>query len=115
MNDMIDEIDFLISGVKYDEDGLIERVSVHEKKDDYGVSYPYEENREDVIENMKDGKKYFTLEFSEEGKFDYTVGSEIEIIDIDGNIYLRVDDQEEAGDNLGAVTSVSEIQPIDNR
>lgn len=114
MNDMIEEIDFLISGVKYTEEGMIERVSVHEKMDEYGVGYPYEESRKEVVDKIKDGDKYFTLVFDGETKFDYTVGDEIELIEIDGNEYLRVDDEKEEKDNLGAVTTVSETKLAEN-
>ena len=114
MNDMIDEIDFLISGVKYDEEGIIDKVSVHEKMDDYGVGYPYEESRQEMIQNMDEGNKYFTLVFSDEGKFDYTVGEEIKLVDVDGEKYLRVDG-EEPRDSLGPVTKVSDIQPFEER
>ncbi len=114
MNDMIDKIDFLISGVKYNDEGIIERVSVHEKMDDYGVGYPYEESREDVVKKIRDGNNYFTLVFDGETKFDYTVGDEIELIEIDGEEYLRVDDEKEEKDNLGAVTTVSETKLAEN-
>lgn len=115
MNDMIEEIDFLISGVKYDDEGIIERVSVHEKMDDYGVGYPYEESRKEVIENIKEGDKYFTLIFDGETKFDYTVGDEVELVEIEGEQYLRIDDIKDKNDNLGAVTTVSETKLLDNR
>ncbi|MFP4051460.1 MAG: DUF3892 domain-containing protein [Thermoplasmata archaeon] len=114
MNDMIEEIDFLISGVKYDDEGIIERVSVHEKMDDYGVGYPYEESREEVIEKMKEGNKYFTLVFDGETKFDYTVGDEVGLVEIEGEQYLRIDDIKDKNDNLGAVTTVSETKLIEN-
>lgn len=114
MNDMIEKIDFLISGVKYSEEGLIEKVSVHEKMDDYGVGHPYEESRDEVVEKMKDGDKYFTLVFDGETKFDYTVGDEVELVEIDGDEYLRIDDEKEENDNLGAVTTVSETELADN-
>ena len=114
MNDMIEKIDFLISGVKYTEEGIIEKVSVHEKKDEYGVGYPYEESRKEVVDKIKDGYKYFTLVFDGETKFDYTVGDEVELVEIEGDEYLRVDDEEEKNDNLDAVTTVSETKLAEN-
>ena len=114
MNDhMMEEIDFLISGVKYDKDGIIEKVSVHEKVDKYGVGYPFEESRKDGVRKIKDGKSYFTLTPSGEGKFDYTVDEKIELIDVDGKEYIRIDDQKKNSDELGDVTSVSDIQQLE--
>lgn len=110
---MMDEIDFLISGVKYGPDGMIEKVSVHEKVDKYGVGYPFEENREDVVRKIKEGNNYFTLTPSGEGKFDYTVDEEIKLIEVDGREYIRIDDRKETSDELGDVTSVSDIQLLE--
>jgi len=114
MNEMINKIDFLISGVKYNDEGIIQRVSVHEKMDDYGVGYPYEESREDVVKKIRDGNHYFTLVFDGETKFDYTVGDEVKLVEIEGEDYLRIDEIEDKNDNLGSVTTVSETKLVDD-
>ncbi len=107
---MIDDIDFLVSAVMYDpSDTKIKKLLVHEKKDDYGVGYPFEETRKNVIKKMEKGKRYYTLVQELDTSFEYNVGEEIKKIEIDSEVYLRTDEVEEKQDDLGGLQRLRDL------
>ncbi|MFP4142870.1 MAG: hypothetical protein ACLFSM_07115 [Thermoplasmata archaeon] len=98
---MIEDIDYLVSAVMYGpSDRKIKKLLVHEKKDQYGVGYPYEETRNSVIKKMEKGKSYYTLVQNFETSFEYNVGEKIKKVEIGSEIYLRTDEREEERDHL---------------
>lgn len=106
---MIEDIDYLVSSVKYDEDNVkIDKVRTHEKQGEYGVGFPYTEPRDRLISNIKEGNCYYTLVQQEEGDFDYQIGKELKVIEIGGKEFVRVDDRSEKRDYLGDVTAIEE-------
>ncbi len=99
---MIEDIDYLVSAVMYDpSDVKIKKVLSHEKKDEYGVGYPFEERRNQLLKKIKKGMCYYTLIQRENTGFEYNVGEEIKRVELDSEIFLRTDDREEKKDHLG--------------
>ncbi|MFW6304857.1 MAG: hypothetical protein ACOC1V_03670 [Candidatus Saliniplasma sp.] len=107
----IDEIDYLITAVKYDRmDQLFEKVRTHEHMEDYAVGYPYPEEREAVLERLKEGKFYATLVSPEDDEFDYRVGKKVEAVEVEGQRFIRTDGEKVKRDYLEDVTIIkSEI------
>lgn len=107
---MIEDIDYLISAVSYNQsDGKIKKVLTHEKKDQYGVGYPFEETREQVLKKMEKGKSYYTLIKGQNTPFEYDVGDKIEKVEIESEIYLRTDERQKKKDFLGGTQSIEEF------
>lgn len=107
---MIEDIDYLVSAVMYDpSDTRIKKLLVHEKKDQYGVGYPFEETRNNVLKKMDKGKNYYTLVQEYETSFEYNVGEKIRQVEIGSDIYLRTDDREEERDYLGDLQRLEDL------
>ena len=107
---MIEDIDYLISSVEYDSDNkMIDKVRTHEKQDEYGVGYPYAEHRKQLLNNLKEGKSYYTLVQQEGSEFDYNVGEKVVIVEIQGNEYIRIDKERNEKNYLGDVKTMSPI------
>ncbi len=107
---MIEDIDYLVSAVMYDESDIkVKKVLSHEKKDQYGVGYPFEETRKHMLKKIENGKCYYTLVQQEDTTFEYNVGEKIKKIDIDSEIYLRTDDKKEKRDYLGKLQRLRDL------
>jgi len=107
---MIEDIDYFVSAVMYDpSDVKIKRALSHEKKDQYGVGYPFEETRKHMLKKIKNGKCYYTLVQEEGTGFEYNIGEEINIIDLESDIYLRIDDKKEKRDYLGGLQRLRDL------
>ncbi len=107
---MIEDIDYLVSAVKYESsDVKIKKVLSHEKKDQYGVGYPFEETRKHMLKKIKNGKCYYTLVQDEGTGFEYNVGKEIKMVDIESETYLRIDDKKEKKDHLGGLQRLRDL------
>jgi len=107
---MIEEIDYLVSAVMYDpSDVRIKKVLSHEKKDQYGVGHPFEERRKQLIKKVEKGVCYYTLVQEEDTDFEYNVGEEIKMVEVDGEIFLRTDDREEKKDHLGGLQRLRDL------
>lgn len=110
LEDTLENIDYFVSAVKYDiSDTKIKRVTTHEKKDQYGVGNPYEEAREDLVESIKKGAVYYTLVKNSDGEFDYNVGKKIEMIEVDGEDFLRTDSKEMNEDFLEDLQKINRL------
>lgn len=107
---MIEDIDYLVSAVMYDpSDVKIKKVLSHEKKNQYGVGYPFEETRKHMIKKIEDGACYYTLAQYENTPFEYNVGEEIKTVEIGSETYLRTDDVKEKRDHLGGLQRLKEL------
>ncbi len=107
---MIEDIDYLVSAVMYDElDVKVKKVLTHEKKDQYGVGYPFEERRKQLLKKIDDGKCYFTLVQQENTAFEYNVGDEIKKVEIESETYLRTDSRKEKKDYLGGLQRLRDL------
>ncbi|MBS3782686.1 MAG: hypothetical protein KGY66_05165 [Candidatus Thermoplasmatota archaeon] len=107
---MIEDIDYLVSAVMYGPSDIkVKKVLTHEKKDQYGVGYPFEETRNQLLKKIEDGKCYYTLVKQEDTSFEYNVGEEIKKIDIDSEAYLRTDDRKEKKDYLGGLQRLQDL------
>ncbi len=107
---MIEDIDFLVSAVMYNTSEIkIKKVLAHEKKDQYGVGYPFEETRKHMLKKIKDGKCYYTLVQQEGTAFEYNVGDKIKNVEIESEIYLRTDDRKEKKDHLGGLQRLKDL------
>lgn len=109
----IDEIDHLITAAKFDEDHVfIEKISTHDQMEGNKISYPYAEERDEVVGKLKDGSTYHTLVKGEERYFDYQLGERVQLIEVDGEEYIRIDDEDEEKDELGEVTKVRDVEEM---
>ncbi len=107
---MIEDIDYLVSAVMYDpSDTKIKKLLVHEKKDQYGVGYPYEETRKHALQKIEDGRSYYTLVQEPESGFEYNVGEKINKVEIDSKSYLRIDERREKKDYLGGLKRLRDL------
>ncbi len=107
---MIEDIDYLVSAVMYDPSDIkIKKVLSHEKKDQYGVGYPFEETRKHMLKKIEDDICYYTLVQDENTPFEYNVGEEIKEVEIESETYLRTDDRKERKDYLGELQRLKEL------
>lgn len=107
---MIEDIDYLVSAVMYDPSDIkIKKVLSHEKKDQYGVGYPFEESRKQLLKKIEKGTSYYTLVQEEDTGFEYNVGEEIKKVEVDSEIFLRTDDMEEKKDHLGGLQRLRDL------
>ena len=107
---MIEDIDYLVSAVMYDPSEFkIKKVLSHKRKDQYGVGYPFEERRKQLLKKIGNGRCYYTLVQRENTGFEYNVGNEIKKVEIDSETYLRTDDREEKKDYLGGLQRLRDL------
>ncbi len=106
---MIEDIDYLISAVSYKpSDNKVKKVLAHKRKDKYGVGYPYEETRAQLLKKMERGKTYYTLVKGQNTPYDYDVGDQVKRIEVDSETFLRTDDKEEKADFLAGTEILEE-------
>jgi len=90
--------DYLISGVRYDQDHrCISELKVHEYKDDK-VSVASIWTRSQVVRSINCDHHFITI-YKKEGL--WTKGEDVRVIEIEGKKYLRTDSNKIKKDNLG--------------
>jgi len=97
---MVDKwADFLISKAGYNTDHTsIIKVTTHADNGD-SVGSPFEETRQIVVSNIKNGKTYCTILKNKEGK--WNKGAPVNIINVNGKEFIRTDRNQTESDNLG--------------
>jgi len=92
--------DYLICAVKYNEDrSLITEMKQFEDKEE-GVGEETIVTRSTVADKVKKGKKYMTV-FSSGSNWQQ--GNKVRVFSVDGNYYLRADENKVSRDNLGTL------------
>jgi len=90
--------DYLICAVKYNQDrSLITEMKLLEDKED-GVGEEMVVTRATVADKIKKRKKYMTV-FSSGSNWQQ--GNEVRVFIVDGNYYVRSDNNKVSRDNLG--------------
>jgi hypothetical protein len=90
---------YLISAVRFDEtDTLIESVRVHEDNGDQ-MTAARETSRRSVISSLEDGETFCTIVANALGN--WTQGTAVKAVRIDGEKYLRTDAVKKRADDLG--------------
>ena len=108
----IDEIDYLITSVKYDKkDQLFEKVRTHEQMDDHAVGYPFPEDRDQLLKKLEEGYCYATLITPEDDQFDYQVGKKVSLVEVEGKRFLRTDGEKTKRDYLEDVIIIQDKIP----
>jgi len=93
--------DYLISEVKYDADhSRIEKVKTHEYLGDKMKKEPIIEKREDVVKNLHNDKKYFTV-LRTEGKNKWKKGQKVDIFPLGDEEFIKTEKNDKKEDNLG--------------
>ncbi len=91
--------DFLISMAGYNTDHTnIIKVATHIDNGN-SVGSSFEENRQTVVTNIKNGKTYYTILKNKDGE--WNKGAPVDIINVNGKEFIRTDRNQTESDNLG--------------
>lgn len=92
-------VDYFISEVKYSEKGgEILQLKTHINL--YGsISRAKIEPRDEIIGKIKHGLHYLTVHFGPDLKM--KPGEKVKLVSVNGNEYLRTDNEQKASDDLG--------------
>lgn len=101
--------DFVISEASYDSNHLISKAKQH-KDSDKNIEEGKFVDRPTIISNIKNGLSYITI-YS--GLSSWKQGHRIRKFRIEGQPYLRIDDNKVKLDNLGDLPQVSYTQELD--
>ncbi|MDL0134869.1 DUF3892 domain-containing protein [Halobacterium salinarum] len=93
--------DYAIVAVRYDYDhSRIVKVKRRKVADGH-LESPTEEYRQTVVDDLENNIEYNTAFKNDEGNWDY--GEDLHILEIEGEKFLRTDQNDEGEDNLGGL------------
>ena len=97
-------VNYLISAVRQSENQPHIEAVIQHKVEGESIHDPEQAPRSKVIENINSNKVYYTVVQGQDSK--WYLGNKVSKFTVEGQEYIRTDESNTAGDNLGELPSV---------
>lgn len=98
------EVNYLVSAASRSESQPRIDAVIQHKVEGERIHEPEQASRSKVIENINSNKVYYTIVQAPDSK--WYLGDKVSKVTVEGQEYIRTDDSNTAGDNLGNLPSV---------
>jgi hypothetical protein len=98
------DVNYLISAVHRGENQPQIEAVIQHKVEGERIHEPEQASRSKVIENINSNKVYYTVVQGQDSK--WYLGDKVSKVTVEGQEYIRTDDKNSAGDNLGELPPV---------